>query len=288
MARAYVGVGTMGRLGCVWVDSLWVGGRLLAVMGSSQGWAHGARRVVLAIVLAAGVALVVVPGAALAATVSVWHMDELSGTTMIDSAGTNNGTIQNVGLGVPGWSGSAYRFNGQSSIVTVPSSSSLNPGAANFSFTAKISYTATPPNSSTTGYDVLRKGTASDSAQFYKLEIRPDNRAVCRFVGSNLLQRTFDPHRPHAQRRPLALHHLHQNCDHHPTDDRRKDLHEDRHRWISHQHRQPQPRRQTRERPSPTITTAASTKSASLSDNRHTRDAGSQVPRRPHPRERRG
>jgi exopolysaccharide biosynthesis protein len=28
-------------------------------------------------------------------------------------------------------------------------------------------------------------GTASDSAQFYKLEIRPDNRAVCRFVGSN-------------------------------------------------------------------------------------------------------
>jgi hypothetical protein len=30
----------------------------------------------------------------------------------------------------------------------------------------------------------LRKGTSSDSAQFYKAEIRPDNRAVCRFVGS--------------------------------------------------------------------------------------------------------
>ena len=161
-----------------------VGGRLLVVMGSSRGRAQSVRGVVLAIVLAAGVALVVVPGAALAATVSVWHMDELSGTTMIDSAGTNNGTIQNVVLGVPGWSGSAYRFNGQSSIVTVPSSGSLNPGAANFSFTAKISYTATPPNTSTTDYDVLRKGTASDSAQFYKLEIRPDNRAVCRFVGS--------------------------------------------------------------------------------------------------------
>ena len=162
-----------------------VGGRLLVVMGStSQGWAHGARRVVFAIVMAGGAVLVVVPGAALAATVSVWHMDELSGTTMIDSAGTNNGTIKNVGLGLPGWSGSAYRFNGQSSIVTVPSSGSLNPGAANFTFTAKISYTATPPNSSTTDYDVLRKGTASDSAQFYKLEIRPDNRAVCRFVGS--------------------------------------------------------------------------------------------------------
>ena len=154
------------------------------MMGSRQSWVLSVRRVVLAIALAAGAALVAAPGAALAATVSVWHMDEPSGTTMIDSAGTNNGTIQNVALGVPGWSGTAYRFNGQSSIVTVPSSSSLNPGAANFSFTAKINYTATPPNTSTTDYDVLRKGTASDSAQFYKLEIRPDNRAVCRFVGS--------------------------------------------------------------------------------------------------------
>ena len=117
-------------------------------------------------------------------TVSVWHMDEQSGSTMGDAVGANNGGLTSVVVGVPGFSGSAYRFDGRSSIVSVPSSASLNPGAADISFTIELQYTVTPPNTSTTDYDVIRKGTSSDSAQFYKLEIRPDNRAVCRFVGS--------------------------------------------------------------------------------------------------------
>jgi hypothetical protein len=112
-------------------------------------------------------------------------MNETSGTAMVDSAGSNAGTPKNVTLGVPGWSGTAYRFNGKSSYVSVPSSAALNPGNARIVFTAHVRYTVTPPSGTTTDYDVIRKGTASDSAQFYKLEIRPDNRAVCRFVGSN-------------------------------------------------------------------------------------------------------
>jgi Concanavalin A-like lectin/glucanases superfamily len=131
------------------------------------------------------VAVVVgLPAPAQAATVAVWHMDESSGTTMTDSVGTNTGTLVNVTTGVAGFSGTAYRFDGADSYVSVPSSSTLNPGTAPITFTAYVRYTTTPPSGTTMDYDVMRKGTASDSAEFYKLEIRSDNRAVCRFVGS--------------------------------------------------------------------------------------------------------
>jgi hypothetical protein len=137
--------------------------------------------------LIAGVVIVLLcptPAGAAASTVALWHMDEPSGTTMTDAAGSNTGVLHDVIAGVPGAEGTAYRFDGHTSYVTVPSSASLNPGNAPLSFTVHMRYTVTPPSTSITDYDVLRKGTASDSAQFYKLEIRPDNRAVCRFVGS--------------------------------------------------------------------------------------------------------
>jgi concanavalin A-like lectin/glucanase superfamily protein len=137
--------------------------------------------------LVVGVVMVwigVAPAGAAASTVALWHMDERSGTTMTDAVGWSTGALHDVTLGVPGAEGTAYRFDRRTSYVTVPSSPLLNPGSARLTFTAHVRYTVTPPNTSTTDYDVLRKGTASDSAQFYKLEIRPDNRAVCRFVGS--------------------------------------------------------------------------------------------------------
>jgi hypothetical protein len=142
--------------------------------------------------LIAGVVIVLlgaVPTSAVASTVALWHLDERSGTTMTDAAGPNMGTVHDVIMGVAGTEGTAYRFDGRTSYVTVPSSPLLNPGTARLSFTAHVRFTVTPPNTSTTDYDVLRKGTASDSAQFYKLEIRPDNRAVCRFVGSKTSSR---------------------------------------------------------------------------------------------------
>ena len=142
------------------------------------------RRVALAaavLVLAVGVS----PAAAAPATVAFWHLDETSGTSAFDAVGGNTGTIHNAILGVPGVAGTAYRFDGKSSYVDVPSAASLNPGAAPIRFTVHVRYTKTPGTTSTTDYDVLRKGTSSDSAQFYKIEIRHDNRAVCRFVGSN-------------------------------------------------------------------------------------------------------
>jgi hypothetical protein len=141
------------------------------------------RRAGVAVTVAAG--LMAMPAVAQAAPVALWHMDETGGTTMADSVGTNVGTLVNVTVGVPGGvTGTAYHFDGADSYVSVPDSPALDPGTADIAFTAYVRYTVTPPTGSTTDYDILRKGTASDSAQFYKMEIRSDNRAVCRFVGS--------------------------------------------------------------------------------------------------------
>jgi len=142
------------------------------------------RRVLLVVVLGV-VGVGASPAVAEAAPVAVWHLDETSGTSAFDAVGGNTGTNHNVTLGVPGFAGTAYRFDGKSSYVQVPTSPALNPGTAPIQFSVEVRYTKTPGNTSTTDYDVLRKGTSSDSAQFYKLEIRHDNRAVCRFVGSN-------------------------------------------------------------------------------------------------------
>jgi concanavalin A-like lectin/glucanase superfamily protein len=142
------------------------------------------RRVLLVVVLGV-LGVGASPAVADAAPVAVWHLDETSGTSAFDAVGANTGTNHNVTLRVPGFAGTAYRFDGNSSYVQVPTSAALNPGTAPIQFTAEVRYTKTPGKTSTTDYDVLRKGTSSDSAQFYKLEIRHDNRAVCRFVGSN-------------------------------------------------------------------------------------------------------
>jgi hypothetical protein len=126
------------------------------------------------------------PGTASGASapVAVWHLDETSGSSASDAMGAHAGTIHNVTRGVAGFTGTAFRFDGKSSYVDVASDAALNPGTAPIQFTMHVRYTVTPPNKSSADYDILRKGTSSDSAQFYKAEIRPDNRAVCRFVGS--------------------------------------------------------------------------------------------------------
>jgi hypothetical protein len=111
-----------------------------------------------AIALAAGPAAAAAPGA-------VWNMNETSGTTMVDSSGNgNNGTTYNVGL-----TGAGYSFNGSTSKVVVPSSSTLNPGTNNFSYSVRVQTSRVPPSG--TDYDLIRKGTSSTTGGEYKLEI---------------------------------------------------------------------------------------------------------------------
>jgi hypothetical protein len=113
--------------------------------------------------------------------VALWHMDETSGTTMLDSVGSNNGTLQSVQLGVPGFAGTGYGFNGSSSYVSVPSADSLNPGSANFSFTMHLKTTSVP---AAPDWDLMRKGLYTTPGGEYKMEWQPSGQASCGFKGS--------------------------------------------------------------------------------------------------------
>jgi hypothetical protein len=107
--------------------------------------------------------------------VGYWRMNELSGTVVNDSGGNHNGTSKNVTLGEPGHDGTAYRFNGESSIVRIPHSDDLNPGTADFSYGAWVKFTAVPPPAT---FDVIRKGVSDSAGGDYKLELFPSNGAA--------------------------------------------------------------------------------------------------------------
>lgn len=136
----------------------------------------------LALVLALSIVFLVAAGtsARAASTVALWHMNESSGQ-MIDSSGSgNNGTLVNVTRVSPGFNGSgrAYSFNGTSSQVRVPNSSSLNPGSQNITMTAHVKFSVKPPPS-VGDYDLIRKGSG-----IYKMEILGTGQAFCQFKGS--------------------------------------------------------------------------------------------------------
>ncbi len=137
-------------------------------------------------VVLAAAALLALPAAASATTISLWHMDETTGTTMRDSVGTNNGTLTNVLLGqTPAFSAPfAYRFNGASSIVSVPSSSSLNPGSSSFTATAHVNFGA-PPTAAVGDFDLVRKGLSSTTGGYWKMEILQTGKAFCQAKGSS-------------------------------------------------------------------------------------------------------
>jgi hypothetical protein len=117
--------------------------------------------------------------------VALWRMNELSGSTVNDSVRAHHGTSQNVSLGQPGHDGTAYGFNGVSSVVKIPHADDLNPGGSNFSYGAWVKFTALPPPET---FDVMRKGTSSSSGGYYKLELFTSNntaRARCYAKGSS-------------------------------------------------------------------------------------------------------
>lgn len=112
------------------------------------------------------------PSVAHAATdAALWHMDEPAGAdTMIDSsANGNNGTLINVVAG-EGTSGTAYNFDASASAsyVNVPDSDTLDPGTADFSFTASVKFSIVPE----TDYNVIRKGLGPAAGGNYKMEIK--------------------------------------------------------------------------------------------------------------------
>jgi Concanavalin A-like lectin/glucanases superfamily len=116
-----------------------------------------------------------------ATTVALWHMNETAGTAMRDSARSHTGSRHNVTLGVPGFSGTAYRFNGSSSYVSVPSASDLNSGTANLTLTIHLKTTSLPPPED---WDLIRKGYSTTRGGEWKVEYYPSGQASCGFAGS--------------------------------------------------------------------------------------------------------
>ncbi len=136
-------------------------------------------RIRLTAPLALATALAVAaPASAATVPVGVWHLDESAGAvTAVDSSGAgHNGTLRgSVVAGEPGYQGSAYAFT--RGWVEVPTAADLNPGTADFSFSAYVKPTREPATDET--FDVLRKGTAGKTGGEFKLEIASHGRVKC-------------------------------------------------------------------------------------------------------------
>jgi hypothetical protein len=96
-----------------------------------------------------------------------WTLDEVGSATAFDSSGNgNDGSNDNI-VG----DGSGYTFDGTDSRVVVPTSATLNPGSADFSWSVTLSMTA-PPTPVGETYDVLRKGLVTTKGGDYKFEVK--------------------------------------------------------------------------------------------------------------------
>lgn len=113
--------------------------------------------------------------------VALWHMDETSGSSMFDSAGSHTGTLHSVTLGLAGASGFAYGFNGSTSYVSVPSASDLVPGTADLTVTLSLKTTVAPASPD---WDLIRKGLYNSPGGEFKMEYQPSGQASCGFQGS--------------------------------------------------------------------------------------------------------
>jgi len=120
------------------------------------------------------------PSASGSGTDDLWHLDETSGTTMVDSGQTAHpGVLHNVALGQPGdpaFAGTSYGFNGTSSFVDVGNSDDLNAGSKDVRIALSLNTTTVPP---TPDYDLFRKGQYPGTE--YKLELQPNGQFSCEF-----------------------------------------------------------------------------------------------------------
>ncbi|MBA2560997.1 MAG: LamG domain-containing protein [Propionibacteriales bacterium] len=144
------------------------------------GRIHG-RFLTSAVALCSSILLVGFTGGSAEAASTVrglWHLNEKSGSIAYDSSGKgNNGTNYGATIGVEGHLLTAYAFDSTNAHVLVPSSATLNPGRANFSYSAWVNFTVAPGSGQT--YDIVRKGVTTTSGGEFKLEIYEGGRARC-------------------------------------------------------------------------------------------------------------
>jgi len=157
-------------------------GRVVSLTRNEVRAAHSlrqGRRIAITTVAVAGVMCATAAARASAGVVALWHMDESSGTSMLDSAGKHTGTLHSVQLGLPGFLGTAYGFG--SGYVSVPSASDLNPGANMLTVTIHVKTTQAPASPD---WDLIRKGLYTTPGGEFKMEYQPSGQASCGFKGS--------------------------------------------------------------------------------------------------------
>ncbi len=140
-------------------------------------------RMVVPAVLAALVCAVGAEQASASSVVGLWHMDENSGSSMVDASGQgNDGSLSGVAFVTPGFDGTggAYAFDGVSSKVIVPDDPSLSPGDADVTITAHVNLTVAP-SAAVVDYDLVRK---KGQQRMYRMEILSSGAALCTFKGS--------------------------------------------------------------------------------------------------------
>lgn len=113
--------------------------------------------------------------------VALWHMDD-RGATMSDSAGDHDGAMRNVAVGVAGFAGTGFGFNGASSYVTVPNASDLSAVGNNVTLTMHMRTTVLPPPT-VQDWDLIRSSGGYYDGDEYKMEYAPDGTAHCAFKG---------------------------------------------------------------------------------------------------------
>jgi hypothetical protein len=120
------------------------------------------------------VAFLAFPALAYAAIAGDWELNETSGTVVADSSGNgNNGASTNISFVEPG----AYTFNGTSSKITVPSSTTLNAGTSRVALSLRFKSTFAA-GSGNSDWDMIKRGG-------YKIEIyrkKQGDQARCAFT----------------------------------------------------------------------------------------------------------
>jgi Concanavalin A-like lectin/glucanases superfamily len=137
------------------------------------------RRIAIVTVAVTGATWGTAAASASAGVVALWHMDEGSGTSMLDSAGRHTGTLHSVQLGLAGFLGTAYGFG--AGYVSVPSAGDLNPGGNTLTVTIHVKTTQAP---SSPDWDLIRKGLYTTNGGEFKMEYQPSGQASCGFKGS--------------------------------------------------------------------------------------------------------
>jgi hypothetical protein len=106
-----------------------------------------------------------------------WQFNETSGLA-IDSTGNGNSGTLHGGIRR---TGTGYDFDGSTGYVSVPDSSSLDPGSADIALTVRFNVDPVP---SGYDYDLIRKGLSTTSGGDYKAEVVSGGRGLCHFRGS--------------------------------------------------------------------------------------------------------